>query len=321
MRSSACRYRKGMVVIMKKYMIIFFSFIMLFLTACSEQEVELTTSHRIYYVNSNDTKLVSEGYEPKAEATEELLVEFLERLKTPAENITYRAPLNEAVQFTEYKLEENDDQLTLYFGEGYSTLTGVSEILTRAAIVKTLCQIPGVEHIAFYVNGQPLMKTAEQPVGWMAATDFLDNTGAETNFAQVTYLTVYYANIFGDKLKEAHLKVEYVGNKTQEQLVLEMLINGPIEEMDDMRTTMSENVKINQVTTKDGICYVDFNAKFLEKLPSVTEEVAVYSVVNSLIELPNVSQVQITVDGETKKVYQSLPLNVLLERKLELIEE
>ena len=53
-------------------MVIFFSFIMLFLTACSEQEVELTASHRIYYVNSNDTKLVSEGYEPKAEATEEL---------------------------------------------------------------------------------------------------------------------------------------------------------------------------------------------------------------------------------------------------------
>ena len=100
-----------------------------------------------------------------------------------------------------------------------------------------------------------------------------------------------------------------------------MLIDGPIEEMDDMRTTMSENVKINQVTTKDGICYVDFNAKFLDKLASVTEEVAVYSVVNSLVELPNVSQVQITVDGEMKKVYQSIPLNVLLERILELIEE
>ena len=30
---------------------------------------------------------------------------------------------------------------------------------------------------------------------------------------------------------------------------------------------------------------------------------------------------EITVNGETKKVYQSIPLNVLLERKLELIEE
>ena len=223
------------------------------------------------------------------------------------------------MQFSEYKLEENEKQLTLYFGEGYSTLTGVSEILTRAAIVKTLCQIPGVEHVAFYVNGQPLMKTAEQPVGWMAATDFLDNTGAETNFAQVTYLTVYYANIYGDKLKEAHLKVEYVGNKTQEQLVLEMLIDGPIEEMDNMRTTMSENVKINQVTTKDGICYVDFNAKFLEKLPSVTEDVAVYSVVNSLTRIPDIKKVQILIDGKKPESDTHQLFSIPLERDESMI--
>lgn len=305
---------------MKKYQILVLSLIILIMTGCSQQEVELTASHRIYYVNNTDTKLVSEGYEPKGKTTDELVTELLNRLATPAENITYRAPLNETVQLSEYKLEENE-QLTLYFTEGYSSLTGVGEILTRAAIVKTLCQIPGVEHVAFYVNGQPLMKTVEQPVGWMAASDFLDNTGAETNFAQVAYLTVYYANIYGDKLKEAHLKVEYIGNKTQEQLVLEMLINGPIEEMDNMRPTLSENVKINQVTTKDGICYVDFNSNFMDKPVTVTENVAVYSVVNSLVELPNVAQVQITVDGETKKVYQSIPLNTLLERKLELIEE
>ena len=308
---------------MRKYLHVFLlSIILILLTSCSgqEQEVELVASHRIYYVNNSDTKLVSEGYDAKGESAEELLTELLERLAMPAENITYRIPLSEAVQFIEYKLEEND-QLTLYFGEGYSTLTGIGEILTRAAIVKTLCQVPGVEHVAFYVNGQPLMKTAEQPVGWMEATDFIDNTGAETDFTQVTYLTVYYANVYGDRLKEAHLKVEYVGNKTQEQLVLEMLIDGPIEEMEDMRPTLPEDVRINQITTKDGICYVDFSSRFMEKLLGVTEEVALYSIVNSLVELPNVSHVQITVDGEMKKVFQSIPLNILLERKLELIEE
>ena len=306
---------------MKKYLLLLGLIVILF-TSCSEpdQEVELTTSHRIYYVNSSETKLVSEGYDAKGETADELVTELLNRLATPAENLLYRTPLNDTINLLDYKLEEND-QLTLYFGDGYSTLTGVGEILTRAAIVKTLCQVPGVEHVAFYVNGQPLMKTAEQPIGWMEATDFIDNTGAETDFAQISYLTVYYANVFGDRLKEEHLKVEYVGNKTQEQLVLEMLIDGPMEESENMRPTLSKEVKVNQVTTKDGICYVDFNAKFMEKLGGVTEEVALYSVVNSLVELPNVTHVQITVDGETKKLYHSIPLNTLLERKLELIEE
>lgn len=304
---------------MRRYCICLFSFMFLFLTACSQQEIELAASHQIYYVNNADTKLVSVGYEAQSETTDELLAELMKQLSLPAENPTYRAPLSEAVQLLEYRLE--NEQLTLSFGEGYSTLTGVTEILTRAAIVKTLCQIPEVGHIAFYVNGQPLMKNAEQPVGWMTASDFLDNTGAESNFAQIAYLTVYYANINGDKLKEAHLRLEYIGNKTQEQLVLETLINGPIEALRDMRATLPNDVVINQITTKDGICYVDFNAKFLEKLPTVTESVAVYSVVNTLVELPNVRQVQITVNGEPKKLYQSIALNTLLERKLELIEE
>jgi len=304
---------------MRRYCICLFSFILLFLTACNQQEIELAASHQVYYVNNTDTKLVSVGYEAQSETAEGLLAELTKQLSVPAENPTYRAPLNEAVQLLEYRLE--NEQLTLYFGEGYSALTGVAEILTRAAIVKTLCQIPEVENIAFYVNGQPLMKNAEQPVGWMTASDFLDNTGAESSFSQVAYFTVYYANESGDKLKEAHLRMEYIGNKTQEQLVLEMLINGPIEALPDMRATLSEDVVINQIATKDGICYVDFNAKFLEKLPTVTESVAVYSVVNTLVELPNVRQVQITVNGETKKLYQSIALNTLLERKLELIEE
>lgn len=304
---------------MRRYCICLVSFIFLFLTACTQQEIELAASHQIYYVNNTDTKLVSVGYEAQGETTSELLAELIKQLSLPAENPTYRAPLGEAVQLLEYRLE--NEQLTLSFGGGYSSLTGVAEILTRAAIVKTLCQIPEVGYVAFYVNGQPLMKNAEQPVGWMTASDFLDNTGAESSFAQIAYLTVYYANANGDKLKEAHLRLEYIGNKTQEQLVLEMLIHGPIEELTDMRATLPDDVVINQITTKDGICYVDFNAKFLDKLPTVTESVAVYSVVNTLVELPNVRQVQITVNGETKKLYQSIALNTLLERKLELIEE
>lgn len=305
---------------MRAYYIVLLSFIVLFLTACTEQEIEVTASHRVYYVNNTDTKLVSVGYEPQSETATELVSELLKQLATPAENPTCRVPLNETVQLLEYRLEENE-QLTLYFGEGYSSLTGVAEILTRAAIVKTLCQVPQVEHVSFYVNGQPLMKNAEQPVGWMTASDFLDNTGAESDFAQVAYFTVYFANVNGDKLKETHLKIEYIGNKTQEQLALEMLINGPLAELTDMRATLNKDVIINQITTKDGICYVDFNAKFMEKLPTVTEQVAVYSVVNTLVELPNVTQVQITVNGETKKLYQSIALNTLLERELELIEE
>ena len=59
------------------------------------------------------------------------------------------------------------------------------------------------------------------------------------------------------------------------------------------------------VTTKDGICYVNFDSTFL---------ITIYSIVDSLVEGAGVRQVQITINGESnakymEKVDLSQPLN------------
>ena len=305
--------------IKKISLILYCSAVILCLSACSENNATVSGS-QIFYVDSSETKLVSEGYEPVATNTVELVEEMIEQLGKAPESISCRRAKPENVQVLDYKIGE-DKQLTLYFSEEYGQLTGISEILSRAAIVKTMCQIDEIDYVEFYVNGQPLMKSAEQPVGWMAATDFIDNTGAEMIFTQKINVCVYFANETGDKLKAVHLSVEFGGTKTQEAIVLEQLITGPKETLKDTYRTLPEGTIINKIITKDGICYVDFNSSFLEKLETVTEEVTIYSVVNSLVELSSVNQVQITVDGEVRKLYQSMDLSAVFERKLELIEE
>ena len=105
-------------------------------------------------------------------------------------------------------------------------------------------------------------------------------------------------------------------------MVLERLIEGPyaVEGLTGMMDTLPEGTVVNKVSTKDGVCYVDFNDKFLNKRSDVTEEATIYSIVNSLVELSNVNKVQITVNGETKKVYTSIDISGMLERNLEIIE-
>ncbi len=291
-----------------------------FLTACTTQDVSVTLSSQIYYVTVDETRVVSEGYDAQEETTEALVEEFIAQLDRQPVNSAYRMAKPQNVQILDYSIGV-DHQLTLFFSQEYSEMSGIAEILSRAAIVKTLCQIKDIDYIEFYVNGQPLMKSTEQPIGFMTAEDFIDNTGAETNYRQIAYVCVYYANESGDRLKEAHLRIEFEGTRTQEQLVMEQLINGPIPELTGMYPTLSENTAVNKITTSSGICYVDLNSSFLSKLSSVTEEVAVYSVVNSLVELSSVNQVQITIDGKERHLYQSIDISSLLERKLELIEE
>ena len=55
---------------------------------------------------------------------------------------------------------------------------------------------------------------------------------------------------------------------------------------------------------------------------SVTAEVAVYSIVDSLTELPFVSRVQISIDGDTTQSFlEQIPLTTVFDRNLSLVED
>ena len=100
---------------------------------------------------------------------------------------------------------------------------------------------------------------------------------------------------------------------------MQQLINGPVAQ--DTYPVLSEDVKLLSVSTKDNVCTVDFSREFLDKLPEVSEEVAIYSVVNTLAEIPGIYQVQFLVEGKQEKSYLKMDLSVLYERNLNVIEE
>lgn len=189
----------------------------------------------------------------------------------------------------------------------------------RAAVVKTLCQAEKVAYVEFYVNDQPLLRSNGRPVGMMKAEDFIDNTGADTEFYQDAYVSVYYGSEDGTRLVETNLKITFDGSISTEQLILSQLIGGPVEE--NKRATIPEGTVLNKVTVKDGVCTVDLNEKFLERRKDVTEEVTVYSVVNSLVELASIYRVQFLINGESVKTYGSIDLSTPFERNLELMDE
>ena len=76
----------------------------------------------------------------------------------------------------------------------------------------------------------------------------------------------------------------------------------------------------SNLLVKDGVCYVDFNEKFLERREGISSEVAIYSVVNSLAELSGIYKVQFLINGEIKKTYQNLDFSSSFERNLDIVE-
>lgn len=76
------------------------------------------------------------------------------------------------------------------------------------------------------------------------------------------------------------------------------------------------------VTTKDGVCYVNLDTGFTGQGYDVLGTVTIYSIVNSLTELPGVTDVQILVNGETNISYKdNISLETIFQRNMEMIEK
>ncbi len=113
---------------------------------------------------------------------------------------------------------------------------------------------------------------------------------------------------------------EYTGNMSTEKLIIQKLIEGP-ENGEDVYPTLSKDTSLLSVSTKNGVCYVNFNAAIREKPYNATENVVIYSIVNSLTELPNIDQVQILVEGVSDgTLYDSMSLDRLYERDTDIVQ-
>lgn len=268
----------------------------------------------VYCIDQTETKIQGVKYLPQGTTKEELVAEYLEALETEPTDITLKRAIPEGLRAE--KAVFSDSGLSLYFNGAYNNLNGITEVLARACIIKTLCQIDGVEDVAFYVEGQPLKGPNESVIGFKNADDFIDDNSAEN-----ILVTVYFANEKGDGLVASNLQITYDGNIPPiEKAIIEALERGPLE--DNMQKCIPDGTELLKVTTKDGICYVDFNDNFLDKVPGVKPEVVLYSVVNSLDELSTINKVLFTIDGSSKKFFdENIPFDSLFERNLDLLDE
>jgi len=299
-----------------------FPLLFLVLTACitacgSESETEAGKSYNIYYVNNEETCIFSNSYQTETEDRELLLNELVGQLSRRPDKMEYKAPLAEGFELLSYSWD--GETLTINFDEHYKDMDSIKEVLVRAAIVRTLSQIPGIKYIAFTIMSEPLMDRNNVAIGTMSADTFIDNAGDEINTYEKVNLCLYFANENGDRLVEENQRnVIYNSNISMEKLVVEKLIEGPTT--DNSYPTINPSTKLLSVTVIDRICYVNFDETFLSQPYNVNSDVTIYSITNSLIELPNINKVQISVNGDTSLYYkESISLTNIFERNLDLV--
>ena len=303
------RYRMG-------FLFLFFTVIFL-LTACEkEDEYEGKNRYSIYYLNREETKITEFAYYTETEEPIKVLGELLAILSQTPQNVNFNETIRNFL-VTAYSI--NEDVIQISVDEHYKDMSATTEVLTRAAIVRTLTQIEGVNYVNMKIGDKDLTDSLGAVIGSMTAEQFVDNSGNEINTYENVELTLYFASQNGKYLIKAMRPVEYNSNISLERVLVENLIKGPSGE--DLYPTINPNTKIQNVTVKDNICYVNLSEDFLTQQSNVTPEVTIYSIVNTLIELNTVNKVQIAIEGNNSVIFrETYELTTLFERNLDVLK-
>ncbi|MGN0168970.1 MAG: GerMN domain-containing protein [Acetatifactor sp.] len=285
----------------------------LLLAACGNENQENQNVYQVYYLNNGETKVEMHPHEMLATDEEGQLDELLECLSTNPEKLEYKAPFTMGFQVKGVSLDGG--RLTIDVDENYLSLTVTTEVLVRAAIVRTLTQISNVNYVTITVEGNQLYDNMGNMVGWMNAEQFIDNDGNEINTYELTRVKLYFAGEDGTKLIAAFREKHYSTSTPLERFVVEELIAGPSGQVEGLYPSVNPATKIINVMTKDGICYVNLDENFLTVVNNVPTEVSVYSIVNSLVELSNINKVQILINGEVLSSFSTSTF----ERNLDIV--
>ncbi|MCR4598377.1 MAG: GerMN domain-containing protein [Acetatifactor sp.] len=287
--------------------------LLLLCASCGQKKESGGRVVQVNYLSNAETKVEVIEFEKPSGSAEEQLRILLSYLSTIPKKSNVKSPLH--MGFEIISADYQDGSFVLNVDEKYLELSPTTEVLVRAALVRTLLQADGVNRIQIQVRGNQLYDAAGDPVGWMTAEQFIRNDGSEINSYEQIRVKLYFANEAGDKLIAAYREKFYSTNTSLERFVVDEILAGPSGAIEGLYATVSSDTKILSVMTKDGICYLNFDSNFLNVVNNETTEVKIYSIVNSLSELQGVNFVQILVNGEIPDIFE----NSIFERNMDIV--
>ena len=278
--------------------------VMLFSTGCTTEEIVQNPilpgadAFYLYYLDNEGVSLRPRAAALSGKGTAEQVDEVFRRLSDPDEAGDYLAAIPADIEVLSHELKKGI--LEIRFSANYRELPATSEVMLRAALVKTLMQIRDVNAVTFFVEDQPLTDSNGNELGAQNDETFLTSFGEETEDIESDIFTLYYISQRGDSLIRTETRLYYSSNTARESLILEHLAEDP--GITGARAAIADGVHVLDISVSDGICYVDLDANFLSQTTGISTQVAVYAIVDSLTELPEIDKVQLLINNEENNV-------------------
>ncbi|MCI1931455.1 MAG: GerMN domain-containing protein [Clostridia bacterium] len=257
----------------------------------------------IYYVNTDTLEIKSEKENVDGASPDEILNNAIKAMKSKPNDEELHSAIPDNVDVLSIKATNQTAYVD--FSSGYYELGKSEEMCLRGALVWTLTGLYFVDNVDITIEGSPLLKTDGEKYGDANRENTIISASIVADPATtVKVIDLYFSNADGTGLNKEERKIEVNKNQPLEKYVMEELIKGPYDE-GNVATVPSET-KIRNISTTDGICYVDLSSDFVTKHNGGTtgETLTVYSIVDSLTALDNIDKVQFLIEGEKQDEFK-----------------
>lgn len=270
--------------------------VLLLLCACQEAAPQESDTAFLFYYPAQEVSYGDDGafcsqragFDVAAVAPEELLTRYFSSL--PPEN--GKSPLPAAWKLSSIVLKDSTAEIVLH-GQPVDAL---ERSLCATCIAMTLLQLDTVQRVSITMPG------ADAPLVLSENDIFLHDTGM---LPQEEMLTLYYPDAQRRYLVRETLSVEAMDSADKPAYIISQLLAG--RERGQLTSCIPEGTTLLDISVENGICTVDLSSEFQNDLEHsfAAERMAVYSIVNSLTELPEITTVDLWVAGAPiEKLYR-----------------
>jgi len=289
---------------------------------------------KLYFADDDNERLVTEERKITLKAGEDKYTAVLQALIKGPENDDYRVNISPNTKI--YGTIKQDNKLIVDVTEDFASFGGsMAEILGVGAFVNTLTQFDEIDEVKILVEGEELKGPSGLPRGWMKTFPMQPGTSTEENRSSASApakpgpsevkrnVTLYFANQEATKVVPETRTISVPSNVSVTgfiKTIVNELIKGPRNS--ELRRTIPAEAAVRSVTVKGTTAYIDFTSEMHSKHTggAAGESMTIYSIVNTLTELNNIDQVQITVEGKPLSI-EHVVMDKPLSRNENMIQQ
>lgn len=295
------------------------------LTACesgsNDQSLSATTIEEglnIYLLNGSSDALVEVGIQVDKSSLSSQIDTVIKNLIIGDTTHGLLGTIPEENMVEGYEILENG--LRIYVTDEFSQMDQVTYLICRSSIIKSITSIEGIAYVEFYEDRLPMKDDFGKVYGAFYPDDIITVSNTSNSVAKVQLVILYYPDEQGEYLEKTEREIELYSGESIEKRLIEELMMSDVTHI----SPLPEGTIVKNVHVTNGICYIDFNEAFRSNHygGSTGEVMTVFSIVNTLTELSDISRVQFLIEGEKTEFFKGhLDFSELFEFNIELTSQ